>query len=623
MRTGDPVYRTVARRWSRIVLALFAVGVITGTILSFEMAGLWPNFTATFGSVFGLGFAIEGFSFFLEAIFVGIYAYGWDRLSPRLHFLSGIPIVITGFTGSLNVIAVNAWMNHPGGFGLVGGKVVHVRPWSALFGNSMLWSELVHMYIAGYMVTGFCMAGVYAVSRLRGRWTRYERVAMTIPLTIGCLAAPVQVLVGDWIARVIAIQQPIKLAAIEGLARTTRGASEHVLGWYTNGQIKFGIGIPHLLSLLAFHSWNAKVIGLDSVPAGRPAADQRHPTVVPDDGRDRNAAGGAGGRLSVRPHPQPVAADVAVVLLGARRLGAGGDGGSHRRLGDRRGRPPAVGGLPRDDHGAGGDRRRRDPGRLRRAGDHLHRGGRRAGVDPAPPGRRPAGGARRRRPAALELQTGLMFLKTLPLVFVLAGLVLYTVLAGADFGAGMWRLLAGGGERGERIRDHAHHSMGPVWEANHVWLIFVITVAWTAYPTFVGSVASTLAVPFFIAALGIILRGASYALRSAASTSRESRMVDSAFAVGSLVTPFALGTMAGAIAAERVPVGNAAGGLFSSWTGAVPILIGVLAVAFSAYLAAVYLAADAARHGDAELVEAYRVRALGAGRRRARWPSWA
>jgi cytochrome bd ubiquinol oxidase subunit II len=206
-----------------------------------------------------------------------------------------------------------------------------------------------------------------------------------------------------------------------------------------------------------------------------------------------------------------------------------------------------------------------------------------------------------------------MFLKTLPLVFILVGLVLYTVLAGADFGAGMWRLLAGGGERGERIRDHAHHSMGPVWEANHVWLIFVITVAWTAYPTFVGSVASTLAVPFFIAALGIILRGASYALRSAASTPRESRLVDAPFAVASLVTPFALGTMAGAIAAEHVPVGNAAGGLFSTWTGAVPILIGVLAVAFSAYLAAVYLAADAARRGDPEVEEAYRRRALGAG----------
>jgi cytochrome d ubiquinol oxidase subunit I len=269
MRTGDPLYRTLARRWSRIVLALFAVGVITGTLLSFEMGLLWPNFTATFGSVFGLGFAIEGFSFFLEAIFIGIYAYGWDRLSPRRHFLSGIPIVITGFTGSLMVIAVNAWMNDPGGFRLVGGKVVDVNPLKALFGNSLLWSELIHMYIAGYMVTGFLVAAAYAFGRLRGRWGRYERVAMTIPLTIACLAAPVQVLIGDWIARVIAVQQPIKLAALEGLYKTTRGASEHVLGWYTNGQIKYGIAIPHLLSLLSFHSWNAKVTGLDTVPASQ------------------------------------------------------------------------------------------------------------------------------------------------------------------------------------------------------------------------------------------------------------------------------------------------------------------------------------------------------------------
>src|SRR6201985_3409210 len=133
MRTGDSVYRTVARRWSRIVLALFAIGVITGTILSFEMGLLWPNFTATFGSVFGLGFAIEGFSFFAEAIFIGVYVYGWDRLSPRAHFLSGIPIVIAGFTGSLMVIAVNAWMNHPGGFVMRGGVPVHVHPVDALF----------------------------------------------------------------------------------------------------------------------------------------------------------------------------------------------------------------------------------------------------------------------------------------------------------------------------------------------------------------------------------------------------------------------------------------------------------------------------------------------------------
>jgi len=210
---------------------------------------------------------------------------------------------------------------------------------------------------------------------------------------------------------------------------------------------------------------------------------------------------------------------------------------------------------------------------------------------------------------------GLMFLKDLPLVFVLAGLVLYTVLAGADFGGrGCGRLLAGGGERGERVRGPRAPLDGPGM-GGQTTCGSSSSSRWRGRPTptFIGSVASTLAAPFFIAALGIILRGASYALRSGASTSRESRMVDSAFAVGSLITPFALGAMAGAIAAERVPVGNAAGGLFSSWLSPVPILIGLLAVAFSAYLAAVYLAADAVRHGDAELEEAYRVRALGAG----------
>jgi cytochrome d ubiquinol oxidase subunit I len=266
MRTGDPLYSTLARRWSRIVLALFAVGVITGTLLSFEMGLLWPNFTATFGGVFGLGFAVEGFSFFLEAIFIGIYTYGWNRLSPRLHFACGIPIVFTGFLGSLMVISVNAWMNHPGGFRLVGGRVVDINPLKALFGNSLLWSELIHMYIAGYMVTGFLVAGAYAFCRVRGRWGRYERVALTIPLTIACLAAPIQVLVGDWIARDIAVEQPIKLAAIEGLYKTTRGAPEHILGWYTDNQVKYGIAIPHLLSLLSFHSWDAKITGLDTVP---------------------------------------------------------------------------------------------------------------------------------------------------------------------------------------------------------------------------------------------------------------------------------------------------------------------------------------------------------------------
>jgi cytochrome d ubiquinol oxidase subunit I len=259
------------------MVTLFAVGVITGTVLSFEMGLLWPNFTGTFGSVFGLGFAIEGFSFFMEAIFIGIYVYGWGKLSRRAHLLSGIPVVITGFLGSLMVIAVNAWMNHPGGFRLVGGKVIDVDPFKALFENTYLWHELIHMYVAGYIVTGFIVAGAYAFGRLRNSRppTRYERIALTIPLTIAALAAPVQIAVGDWAARDVATTQPIKLAAIEGLYKTTRGAPEHLLGWYTGNQVKYGIEIPHLLSILAFHSWNAKVQGLDTVPP-----DQRPPVNV-------------------------------------------------------------------------------------------------------------------------------------------------------------------------------------------------------------------------------------------------------------------------------------------------------------------------------------------------------
>ena len=269
LRTGDELYRTLARRWTRIMAALFAVGVITGTILSFEMGLLWPQFTSTFGSVFGLGFAIEGFSFFLEAIFIGIYVYGWNRLSPRAHFLSGIPIVIAGMTGSLMVIAVNAWMNHPSGFKFANGHVSDVHPLKALFDNSFLWPELTHMYIAGYIVCGFLVAGAYAIGKLRGKWGRYERIALAIPLTIAALASPVQVLVGDWAARDVATQQPVKLAAFEGLAHTTKGASEHLLGWYENEQVKYGIAIPKLLSLLAFHNPNATVAGLDTVPKDR------------------------------------------------------------------------------------------------------------------------------------------------------------------------------------------------------------------------------------------------------------------------------------------------------------------------------------------------------------------
>ena len=268
LRSGDPLFRTLARRWSKVMLALFAVGVVTGTILSFELGLLWPGFMAAFGNVFGLGFTLEGFSFFVEAIFIAIYVYGWERLPPRLHFASGIPVVIAGVSGSLFVITVNGWMNHPIGFELRDGQAVNVQPWAALFGNRYFWHEFVHMYFAGYVVTGFVLAGAYAWRFLRGRWGRYERAALTIALSAAAIAAPLQIVIGDWVAREVASGQPLKLAAMEGLARTTAGASEHLLGWYDGEKVVYGIEIPRLLSLLAFHDPNATVPGLETVPPG-------------------------------------------------------------------------------------------------------------------------------------------------------------------------------------------------------------------------------------------------------------------------------------------------------------------------------------------------------------------
>jgi cytochrome d ubiquinol oxidase subunit I len=275
LRTGDLVYRALARRWSKVMLALFAVGVVTGTILSFELGLLWPGFMARFGNVFGLGFTLEGFSFFVEAIFIAMYVYGWDRLGPRAHFLSGIPVAIAGVAGSLFVISVNGWMNHPGGFRLEDGRAVAADPWSALFGNSYFWHEFVHMYFAAYIVAGFLVAAVYAWGFLRGRWGRYERTALTVALSAAAIAAPLQVVIGDWAAREVADGQPVKLAAMEGLGPTTKGASEHLLGWYDGEKVVYGIEIPRLLSLLAFHDPDATVTGLESVPS-----DERPPVNV-------------------------------------------------------------------------------------------------------------------------------------------------------------------------------------------------------------------------------------------------------------------------------------------------------------------------------------------------------
>ena len=275
VRTGSPVYKALAKRWSKVMMILFAIGVVTGTILSFELGLLWPRFMERWGEVFGFAFAIEGLAFFCEAIFIAIYVYGWDRLSPRAHLLSGIPVVVSGVVGSASVIAVNGWMNNPQGFDLgANGEVTDVQPFEALF-NPNLWHEEVHMYLAGLIVASALVASVYAVAWLRGRRNAYHRAGLVVPLAVLALAAPAQLIVGDWAARTVAEEQPTKLAAIEGLDRTTEGAGLTVGGIYVDGEVYGGIEIPKMLSLLAYHEPNAKVEGLDAVPA-----DDRPPVAV-------------------------------------------------------------------------------------------------------------------------------------------------------------------------------------------------------------------------------------------------------------------------------------------------------------------------------------------------------
>jgi cytochrome d ubiquinol oxidase subunit I len=270
MRTGDVSYRLLARRWARVLGVLFAVGAVSGTILSFEMGVLWSGLMDNYGAVIGLPFAIEGFAFFIEAIFLGIYLYGWDRLSPRAHLLSGVPIVLAGIVSAFFIVTANAWMNAPRGFTITNGRVVGVDPWAAMF-NPATWPETTHMILAAFMVTGFVMASVYGVAMLRGRNDRYHRLGLLIPLTFAAIVTPIQIIVGDWAARFVASDQPIKLAAMEGLTHTTGHAPISVGGIFVNGRLHGALTIPDGLSILVHLNASGRVTGLDAVPsADRP-----------------------------------------------------------------------------------------------------------------------------------------------------------------------------------------------------------------------------------------------------------------------------------------------------------------------------------------------------------------
>jgi len=276
LRTGDPAWRLLARRWARTLGVLFAVGAVSGTILSFELGILWPGMMGTFGEVIGLPFAIEGVAFFTEAIFLGIYLYAWDRLPPRVHLLCGIPIVISGVAGAFFVVAANSWMNQPRGFDLVDGKVTNVDPWAAMF-NPATPPQTVHMILAAFLVSGYGVASVYAVAMLRGRRDRYHRLGFLLPFCFAALVTPVQIGVGDWAAHFVADNQPVKLAAMEGVFHTERGAPLHLGGIEVDGELRYAVEIPDGLSLLAHWDPDAEIKGLDEVPAGdRPPVNVVH-----------------------------------------------------------------------------------------------------------------------------------------------------------------------------------------------------------------------------------------------------------------------------------------------------------------------------------------------------------
>lgn len=266
LKRGDGAAMELARRWSKAMAVTFAVGAVSGTLLSFEFGLLWPQFMDRFGAAFGVAFAIEGIFFFLEAIFIAVYIYGWRRLGGWAHFWSGVPMVITGIGGAFAVVAANSWMNQPQGFTLnAAGEVVDVEPLKVLL-NPATGYEVPHMILAAYMVVGFTVAGIYAVGMLKGRRDRVHRLGLLIPLTIACIVAPIQIFVGDIAAREIADHQPAKFAAMECIYETGPDQTEYVGGICGEDGVEWGVGIPGLNSFLVGWSTDTVVTGLNDIP---------------------------------------------------------------------------------------------------------------------------------------------------------------------------------------------------------------------------------------------------------------------------------------------------------------------------------------------------------------------
>jgi cytochrome d ubiquinol oxidase subunit I len=266
-RRGDPVHLELARRWAKGTAVLFAVGAVSGTVISFQLGLLWPRFMELSGPAVGLPFALEGFAFFAEAIFLGIWLYGWDRVSPALHLASGVVVAASGAASAFFVTLANAWMAVPVGFTLEAGRAVGVSPIQAMFPPGWV-HEVLHVLLSCYAATGFAVAGIHALALLRDRTSPFHRAALRIALGVGGAAALLLPLSGDLSARQVAATQPLKLAALEGQFRTERGAPLRLGGLpdVERGETRFALEIPYGLSLLAFHEAQAEVKGLLDFP---------------------------------------------------------------------------------------------------------------------------------------------------------------------------------------------------------------------------------------------------------------------------------------------------------------------------------------------------------------------
>jgi cytochrome d ubiquinol oxidase subunit I len=267
LRTGQPVYLDLSKRWARGAAILFAVGAVSGTVLSFELGLLWPAFMAKAGAIIGMPFSLEGFAFFMEAIFLGVYLYGWKRLPPFWHWFSGLLVAFSGILSGIFVVTANAWMNSPAGFKIVDGKIMDIDPIAAML-NQASFHEVLHMTLAAFVATGFAVAAVHAFFLLRDPDNRFHRSALGIALAVAALSAPLQILSGDISARAVGRLQPAKLAAMEARYRTETGAPL-LIGGIPNDQTRttdYAIRIPHGLSLLLTHTLDSKVTGLEEFP---------------------------------------------------------------------------------------------------------------------------------------------------------------------------------------------------------------------------------------------------------------------------------------------------------------------------------------------------------------------